>query len=171
MKKNILIGLLCSTFLLVACNKTPVSTTPTSETTGDGTTQTSMEKRPGTTTIALTEQNGSGQTGTATFEDMGGSTKVTISLAGGSFTSPQPAHIHMGACPTPGAVKYPLTDLVDGASETTIDAPYSSLWSGDLAINVHKSASEVKEYTACGDLSAPASDTTGDAAVDVPAQY
>jgi hypothetical protein len=79
---------------------------------------------------------------------------VVLSLKGGKFMAPQPAHIHVGSCPTPGAVKYPLTNVVNGKSVTMLNVSMKELLasSDKLAINVHKSAAEVTNYTACGDL-------------------
>ncbi|MBV8298816.1 MAG: hypothetical protein JO083_04545 [Candidatus Eremiobacteraeota bacterium] len=42
--------------------------------------------------------------------------------------------------------------MVDGYSSSTIDVPIAQLTSGDLAVNVHKSANEIPKYVACGDL-------------------
>ncbi len=106
-----------------------------------------------TKTIPLTENNESGQTGTATFQADGDKTKVTLSMVGGDFNTPQPAHIHLGQCPKPGSVKYPLTNVVDGQSETVITVDMDTLFSElPLALNVHKSVEEASFYTACGDL-------------------
>lgn len=103
--------------------------------------------------VDLAGQNDSGQSGTATLTDVDGKTTVLLSLTGGGFTSPQPAHIHMGGCPTPGAVTYPLTNVVNGESTTVLDVSLSDLETkGPFAINVHKSAADVKIYTACGDI-------------------
>ena len=104
-------------------------------------------------TVNLGTQNSSGQQGKAVLTEVAGKTQVVVTMTGGSFTAPQPAHIHVGACPTPGAVKYGLTNLVAGASTTTIDATIEQLRTSlPLAINVHKSAAETNVYTACGDL-------------------
>ena len=104
-------------------------------------------------TVTLDTQNNSGQSGTATLTEENGKVKVMLSLTGGDYTSPQPAHIHAGACPTPGAVTYPLTNVVNGKSETTINATMEQLKAKmPLAINVHKSAEEATMYTACGDI-------------------
>lgn len=106
--------------------------------------------------VTLNSQNDSEQTGTATLaENEDGQLVVTIQVSGGEFTDPQPAHIHVGSCPTPGAVEYPLTNVVDGYSITMLDgltiADVSGV-TGGLAINVHKSAAESSVYTACGDI-------------------
>lgn len=105
--------------------------------------------------ISLNAQNASGQTGTATFTDMDGKTKVVIAIPANSTNVAQPAHIHVGVCPNPGAVKYPLGAVINGASETILDVPLASLGASlPLSINVHKSAGEVKVYTSCGNLTA-----------------
>jgi peptidoglycan hydrolase-like protein with peptidoglycan-binding domain len=73
-------------------------------------------------------------------------------------TSSYPAHIHLGACPTPGAVAYPLTGIIGGRSETVLATSTRALIHGlPLAINVHKSATEMSAFVACGDLKAPPS--------------
>lgn len=104
-------------------------------------------------TIQLLESNKSGQVGSAVLEETDGKLKVTLKLTGKKSAVAQPAHIHVGNCPTPGAVKYPLANVVDGMSETVLDITMADLATmGDLAINVHKSAAESKIYTSCGDV-------------------
>jgi LPXTG-motif cell wall-anchored protein len=111
-----------------------------------------------TSTIALMEQNNSGQSGTATFTLSEDNTTLTveIDISGGSDV-PQPAHIHIGTCdnldPKPF---YPLTSVVNGKSVTVIteadlvDLDYEV--SNQFAVNVHKSAAEASVYVACGDI-------------------
>ncbi|MEX0896007.1 MAG: hypothetical protein WDZ94_03640 [Patescibacteria group bacterium] len=106
-------------------------------------------------TVELSEQSDLGQSGVATLENNDdGMLVVTLSMTGGEFPEPQPAHIHLGACPDPGAVSYPLENVVDGSSVTTLDVSWEDLETAGepLAINVHKSAAEASVYTACGDL-------------------
>lgn len=106
-------------------------------------------------TVNLFEQNDLGQSGTAVLrENEAGQLMVELSMTGGDFSAPQPAHIHLGACPEPAAVEYPLTNVVDGESVTTLDVSWSDLIEADapMAINVHKSSAESSVYTACGDL-------------------
>ncbi len=92
------------------------------------------------------------QTGNASFEEKDGKVIVRITVSP-ALEGSQPAHIHTGACPTPGDVVYPLTDVVDGTSVTTLNATMEELTAKmPLAINVHKSTQEVKVYTACGDI-------------------
>ena len=104
-------------------------------------------------TVTLAEQNESGETGVATLVEENGSVKVTLSLTGVPEGISQPVHIHAGACPDVGAVVYPLNNVVDGDSETTLDVTMEQLRAGmPLAINVHKSVKESGVYVSCGDL-------------------
>lgn len=106
------------------------------------------------TVIVLEEVNNSNQAGTAKLTEENGQTKVEISLAGFTKDVAQPAHIHVGECPGVGSVKYPLTSIVNGESTTTIAVTLERLKQElPLAINIHKSATEVSTYTACGFLS------------------
>lgn len=105
-------------------------------------------------TVVMGEENASGESGTAKLVEEGGKVTVMVKLSGyPTDSAPQPAHIHVGACPGVGAVKYPLTSLVNGVSTTTLDVTLDALKAElPLAINVHKSAADVKVYTACGAL-------------------
>jgi hypothetical protein len=105
-------------------------------------------------TINLTAQNDSGQNGTAVLTPDGAGTRVVISLS--NAPGPHPAHIHTGSCPTPGAVVFPLTSVMDGKSETTVAATIADIMKEPHAINVHKSPQEIPVYTSCGNLTANA---------------
>ncbi|HEY0393251.1 MAG TPA: hypothetical protein VGD01_02030 [Candidatus Elarobacter sp.] len=102
--------------------------------------------------FALGTQSNSGEMGTVTLTAMGEKTKVDIALVNAPDAA-QPAHIHEGSCaklnPKP---KYPLTSVADGVSTTTVDVPLAELVKGGLAVNVHKSTSDLQTYVACGDL-------------------
>lgn len=90
---------------------------------------------------------------TATLTEVDGKTIVTLDLKNTPAGSNEPAHIHVGSCPTPGDVKYPLTNAVDGKSETTLAVTLDQLIAAKpLAINVHKSPQEVAIYLYCGNL-------------------
>lgn len=105
-------------------------------------------------TVNLETQNKSGEIGTATLQEVDGKVVVTIATTGFAKNVTQPAHIHIGSCPTPGAVKYPLTSVMNGQSVTTIDTTLSDLKAmGPLALNLHKSVAQSSIYTSCGDLS------------------
>ncbi|MDQ6693037.1 MAG: hypothetical protein M3014_01250 [Chloroflexota bacterium] len=107
------------------------------------------------TTVTLNAQNGSGQDGTATITGMGtNDIQVVVNLKGGTSEA-QPAHIHKGTCasldPNP---LYPLTNVVNGKSTTTVMVGMADLAKGQYAINVHKSAKEVATYVSCGNIEA-----------------
>ncbi len=109
-----------------------------------------------TTTIQLGEQNNSGQSGMAELTDMGnGMTRVVINIRSGAAGVAQPAHIHQGTCanlnPQP---LFPLTNVVDGRSETMVNASLSTILSAQHAINVHKSGPEASVYVSCGNITA-----------------
>ncbi len=109
-------------------------------------------------TVKLNEQHGSGESGTATIAVKGDKTEITIKLSGVPQGTAQPAHIHAGTCakldPKP---KIPLQNVVNGTSTTTLDMNAKEVLAGGGAINVHKSAQDVKTYVACGDLNAKVS--------------
>jgi hypothetical protein len=105
-------------------------------------------------TVKLGEQNKSGETGTATITSQGGKTQVMVEMSGAPAEA-QPAHIHAGSCakldPKP---RIPLQNFVNGKSTTVLDMPMEKVVGGGGAINVHKSATDLKTYVACGDLKA-----------------
>ena len=116
-----------------------------------------------TMNVTLNTQNNSGQAGTATItKKSDADIMVSITLSNGT-SEPQPAHIHKGTCanldPKPA---YPLTNVVNGKSETEVMVNMADLEKGQYAINIHKSAAEVGTYVACGDLATMmAGGTTG----------
>ena len=114
--------------------------------------------------VSLAMQNNSKESGEALIEDVGGKAKVTVKLSGAPRETSQPAHIHVGACPDPGAVKYPLTSVINGNSITQLEISVEELLKNlPLAVNVHKSAAEAKVYVACGDISGDKMMDKGDA--------
>lgn len=127
--------------------------TPTDSTTTDTSLPAKSPASMMESTVVLSEQNDSGENGTVSLKEVGGKVMVSVSMTGAPATA-QPAHIHTGSCPKPGAVTYPLTNVVDGMSETTLDVTLAELKTQmPLAVNVHKSAAESGVYVACGDLS------------------
>lgn len=103
--------------------------------------------------VNLSAQNGSGETGTAELTKEGDKTKVVLTLDGEPASASQPVHIHKGSCanldPTPA---YALPNVVNGKSEATVDEPLDDLKNEAYAINVHKSATDLKTYVSCGDI-------------------
>lgn len=110
-------------------------------------------------TITLNPSNASGQSGTAVLTDLGnGKTRVDVTITGEPSGADEPMHIHQGTCPNPGAVVYPLTNVVNGKSTTDITATLASLTGGTFAINGHKSATQLDQpnYVFCGNITASA---------------
>lgn len=153
MKKNI--AYLSTILLLTACTSTNKDPRPTNSAYNPTPTPAIIADDGLTKTIMLTEQNASGQTGTVEITATDdGKAIINLTMDGTPSSVPQPAHIHLGQCPTPGAVKYPLTNVVNGKSTTTLDVDLDTLWADatNLAINVHKSSQELNVYTSCGNL-------------------
>ena len=102
--------------------------------------------------VKLAPQSGSGESGTATLTKSGDKqTKVTLKVEGGPATA-QPTHIHKGTCDKLDAKPaYPRSPVVNGKSETTINASLDDLAKG-YAINGHKSAEDLKTYVFCGNI-------------------
>ena len=75
-----------------------------------------------------------------------------VNVANG-MAEAQPAHIHKGSCanldPKPA---YPLNNVVNGKSDTTVMVGWNELAKGGYAINIHKSATDLATYTSCGNI-------------------
>ena len=102
--------------------------------------------------VRIHAQNKSGESGSAKLTPQGADkTRVEISLKGAPAGTPQPAHIHEGSCkkldPKP---KYGLESVVDGKSSSIVPVGIDTV--RGMAINVHKSAQDLKTYVACGDI-------------------
>jgi flagellar capping protein FliD len=103
--------------------------------------------------VQLNEQNNSGEYGNALITEENGVVHVHVSVKNAPRGISQPAHIHVGTCIDTGAVKYPLTNLLNGVSDTTLQVSLKDLASqGPLVLNVHKSVSQIKDYVSCGNL-------------------
>ena len=104
-------------------------------------------------TVQLNEQNNSGEYGNALLIEKDGVVHVHVSIKNAPKGISQPAHIHVGTCIDIGAVQYPLTNLVNGLSDTTLQVSLKDLLAqGPLALNVHKSVPQAKQYVSCGNL-------------------
>lgn len=103
--------------------------------------------------VTMNALNGSGETGTATLKDTPKGLVVTIHIK--NAKGPQPAHIHQGSCakldPKP---EYPLHNVVNGMSVTTVKGVTIGELNGKTAINVHKSLTDIPTYVSCGDIAA-----------------
>lgn len=101
-------------------------------------------------TVELQEQNNSSESGNATVKEKNGKVVVSVNLTGAPATA-QPAHFHTGTCDKPGPIKYPLTNVVNGKSKTTLDVSMDEFKKSlPLILNVHKSPSQIQIYVACG---------------------
>ena len=100
------------------------------------------------------DKNEFNQFGIGTLTEENGQVRVVLDLNKVSGTNnSQPAHIHIGSCPGVGAILFPLNNVVNGRSESVINANLNDLRSqAPIAINIHKSISEVAVYTACGNI-------------------
>jgi hypothetical protein len=104
--------------------------------------------------VHLSPQSNSGESGTATLTKQGDKrTKVVLAVTGAPAGATQPVHIHKGNCvkldPKP---VYALSPLVNGKSETVVNASLDDLRNGGYAINGHRSAQQLSTYVFCGEL-------------------
>lgn len=103
--------------------------------------------------IRLNPQGDLGRPGTLVLTEENGRAKILIGLGGGASSVAQPAHIHTGTCAEMGEVKYSLSNVVAGASQTVLDVGMDYLLNQrPLSVNVHKSAAELNISVSCGDL-------------------
>src|SRR5215471_16275710 len=110
-----------------------------------------------TVTVTLSPENNSGISGTATLTAMGSQTQVVINVTGEPAGASEPDHIHTGQCgPTLGGVKFPLKNVENGTSTTTVNTTLASLETGGFAINLHESAANIGHFIACGNIPAMA---------------
>lgn len=104
-------------------------------------------------TMDLASLTEASQSGMVVITETDGKLKIAIDMVSGPKDVPQPAHIHIGKCPGIGEIKYPLENVVNGKSETMLEATLDQLFSElPLAINVHKSEKDLKTYVSCGDI-------------------
>lgn len=103
-------------------------------------------------TVDLSEVDGSGVSGTATLTEEDGQTMVDISLDGTPEGGVHPVHIHAGTCDDLGDVVFPLEDVEEGMSSSTVDASIDDIMAAQHSINVHLSADEISVYVACGEI-------------------
>jgi hypothetical protein len=102
--------------------------------------------------LELTEQNGSGQSGTATLTPAGDErTKIVMELSNPPAV-PQPAHVHPGPCDDLGDPVAALANVVRGRSETTVPLSFAELRRGDLVVHAHKSEREFSTSVACAPI-------------------
>lgn len=119
---------------------------------GDGKTTTTTSSGKKSLLVQLQEQSFSGEAGDATLTAEGDNTRIVIEMASYAANA-QPAHIHKGTCEKLDATPaYALHDVVAGKSTTVVPISLSKLLDGKYAINMHRSAKQLKVYVACGDI-------------------
>jgi Cu/Zn superoxide dismutase len=103
-------------------------------------------------TITLHAVDNSGVTGTATLTPMGESTMVTLEI-NNPPPGALPAHIHFDTCANPSDIRFGLSNVVDGKSETTVSGSIAYLRRGHgrFSINVHRAQPDLP-IIACGDV-------------------
>lgn len=122
--------------------------------TGEELLETAEEALEDALTRDLEEQNSSGISGTVELEPVDQEElRVVIQLTGSPEGASHPAHVHAGTCddldPTPA---YPLENVVNGRSETTLKASALEVLTGEFAVNVHESNENPGRYVACGNI-------------------
>ncbi|HTM68343.1 MAG TPA: hypothetical protein VL426_03520 [Candidatus Binatia bacterium] len=112
--------------------------------------------KPSSVRVELKTIGDSGESGSAMLTREDGGTRVVVTLSGEPSGASQPAHFHNGSCADLGGVKWALNDIVNGASNTKLDISLDTLLGSlPLALNTHKSATEMAVNMACGDVKKP----------------
>ena len=153
-------GVMAALASLVALACTSTAATPTPSQSGAATkpsTPTAVVSKTSSgqteITIYLSEATGTYQTGKATLTEVDGKTRVVVDVTP-AMANAQPIHIHLGTCSAVGTIADLLENVVVGKSVTEVDKPLAEIATGGTVINVHLSATEIRTYTACGDIPA-----------------
>ena len=103
-------------------------------------------------TVELAEEDGSGQSGTATLTSAGdGRSRVAVTLSNPPDV-PQPSHVHSGRCGDMGDPVAGLESLEGGEAETVIELSLAELQTGNLVVQAHRSDDEYDVSVACGEI-------------------
>ena len=107
-----------------------------------------------TMNINMGAMNGSKQDGSASIVNKGNGVLVTLHINNEPKGASEPAHIHQGTCKNINPAPWkPLKNVITGTSQTLVaGVTVAQLKKAHYAINVHKSANELKVYVSCGDL-------------------
>lgn len=104
-------------------------------------------------TVELSEREGSGRSGTATFVETGeGATRVELELEGEALTVSSAA-LRPGGCEELRPLEYPLEDIID-RSTTEVPVALETLRRRTYAVTVSPGPTEPAQVSACGELSA-----------------
>jgi hypothetical protein len=136
---------------LSACGSgTTTTTATTTAAPGGGAMKTAVGR-----TVKMGAQSGSGQNGSATIVTKGTGIVVTVTVSNEPKGASEPAHIHLGTCKKLNPAPWkPLSNVVNGVSTTTLAGVTTAQLTGKTkyAINVHKSAADLKTYVSCGGI-------------------
>lgn len=117
-------------------------------------------------TIAMTQQNNSGQNGYATLSDGNLGIEIKVFVARSAFEGTQAAHVHTGRCDNVGPVQYAIVSgpqqeglpnhfSHDGGttvfSQIIVGHKLSELLDQNHLINLHD-ARDNSLYTSCGEI-------------------
>jgi hypothetical protein len=104
-------------------------------------------------TIVLKPIDNSGVSGTAVLTPLAGEhMQVTLQIDNAP-PGALPAHIHFDTCANPSEIRFGLTNVVNGKSETTVSGSIAYLrrGHGKFSINVHRAEPDLP-IIACGDI-------------------
>lgn len=97
--------------------------------------------------IGIDLKSGGSPVGDSVLIAQDNQTQVRADVKPNGTNASQLASIQQGTCQQPGAVKYPLSNVVNNSSQTVIDASLASLLTGNLVVNVQQSGNK---SVACG---------------------
>jgi hypothetical protein len=97
--------------------------------------------------------NGSGEYGTVALKPLGQKTEVEVHVVNTPPGDVQTIHIHHGTCAhVQPPVIYPLAPLVDGTSESVVEAPLWKILAIPSVLHVHSSYKNEHRSVACANL-------------------
>lgn len=104
--------------------------------------------------VPLDDVDDSGISGGASIRGVDGQVEITVFISQGDDSGVHPVHVHEGTCEELGDVAYPLENISEGESVTTLDLELSELMTGDYAINAHASEDDLATHVMCGNIPA-----------------
>ncbi len=107
--------------------------------------------------LALVPENGSQQMGTATLVPHNHATQIRVVLRGEPVGAVEPANVHAGTCDAVAQIRYPLHDVRNGHSTSTVSAPLTALRHAGYVIAVQASPASLRaakeyHYVSCATL-------------------
>lgn len=104
-------------------------------------------------TIPIYSQTSPDKLGSADIKEQNGNVIVLATISGQTPDSDLSANFHEGACPTLGEVKYSLSSVKGGKSETVLSISAAEFVKQlPLALNIRKAPNGAIANVACGDV-------------------